>query len=473
MKYHLPVLLALAAAASAAPPDPRARTALRKAMGFFRNEVATEGGYLWQYSADLTKREGEGKAGERTVWVQPPGTPTVGLAMLRAYELTGERTCLDGAVDAARALVKGQLHSGGWTYRVEFDPAQRKRHAFRVDGKPKSKKARDHSTLDDNTTQAALLHLMRVDRALAFKNAEIHEAVEYALQALLRYQFGCGAWSQAFDPGVDPGSCPPRKAAFPKEWPPEYPGHCQYWYRPTLNDNLVADLLPVLLEAAEIYQEERYKKAALNGGEFLLLAQLPEPQPGWAQQYNYDMQPMWARKFEPPSISGGESKGVLTTLMDLYERTGNRKWLEPIPRALAYYRRSRLPDGKLARFYELHTNKPLYFTRDYKLTHDDSRMPTHYAFKIDDWTDSVERRFRKISAAGARPRAAGTRPLPKRSPSLEKRAMAIAAALDERGAWVEEGKLRYHGKADPTARVIRCATFARNLETLAEYIAVK
>ena len=54
--------------------------------------------------------------------------------------------------------------------------------------------------------------------------------------------------------------------------------------------------------------------------------------------------------------------------MQLYRETGQRKFLEPVPRALAYLNRSRLPDGKLARFYELRTNKPLFFTADYQLT---------------------------------------------------------------------------------------------------------
>ena len=31
--------------------------------------------------------------------------------------------------------------------------------------------------------------------------------------------------------------------------------------------------------------------------------QMPDPQPGWAQQYDYDMRPMWARKFEPAAIT--------------------------------------------------------------------------------------------------------------------------------------------------------------------------
>ena len=52
-----------------------------------------------------------------------------------------------------------------------------------------------------------------------------------------------------------------------------------------------------------------------------------------------------------------------------------------MPPALAYLKKSLLPDGRLARFYELKTNKPLYFTKTYELTYDDSDMPTHYSFK--------------------------------------------------------------------------------------------
>ena len=94
------------------------------------------------------------------------------------------------------------------------------------------------------------------------------------------------------------------------------------------------------------------------------------------------MSPRWTRRFEPPAITGGESQGVMRTLLVLYRATGKKKYLEPLPRAIEYLSTSRLPDGRLARFYELKTNKPLYFTRyDYELTYSDANMPTHYAFK--------------------------------------------------------------------------------------------
>ena len=54
--------------------------------------------------------------------------------------------------------------------------------------------------------------------------------------------------------------------------------------------------LSTLFEAADIYGESRFTDAAKRGGDFLILAQLPDPQPAWAQQYNAQMQPAWARK---------------------------------------------------------------------------------------------------------------------------------------------------------------------------------
>jgi hypothetical protein len=55
--------------------------------------------------------------------------------------------------------------------------------------------------------------------------------------------------------------------------------------------------------------------------------------------------------------------------------------------------------------------------------------------------------------------------------SLEEQVRRLIVALDDRGAWVEEGRLRYHGKADDTTRIIDSATFARNVDILGQYLA--
>jgi PelA/Pel-15E family pectate lyase len=450
----------------------QAQAALRRAVDFYAGKVASHGGYVYRYSADLAKREGEGKAGLDTVWVQPPGTPSVGLAYVEAYERTGEKYLLEAALAAGECLLEGQYKSGGWNASIEFAPDQRVRHDYRVDT-DKKRRPRNHTSFDDDKTQSALRFLMRLDQALQFENERIHEATKYALEGVLKAQFPNGGWAQVYDGPSDAGQRADLQASYPDDWPRKYPGG-DYWVFYTLNDNALADTIEMLLMAERIYREPRYRDAALRGGQFLIHAQMPEPQPAWAQQYNFDMHPVWARKFEPPAISGGESQGVISVLMRLFDETGDRKFLEPIPRALAYLRKSQLPDGRLARFYELKTNRPLYFTKTYELVYDDSDLPTHYGFQVGSKVEQLSRQYEQLSKLPAqdlarrRDRKPEVREVTK---SLEDQVRQVIAALDDRGAWVEEGKLRFHGKGDDTTRIIDSATFAKNVDLLSQYLA--
>ncbi|HVR74847.1 MAG TPA: sulfatase-like hydrolase/transferase [Planctomycetota bacterium] len=451
-----------------------ASAALRRAVEYFRTRVAVEGGYLWRYSEDLALREGEGKASATTVWVQPPGTPAVGMAFLRAFEATADPCHLEAAQEAARALVRGQLESGGWDYRIEFDPADRKRHHYRVDGADAGQSRRNVTTLDDDTTQAAVRFLMSVDRALDFKDASIHGAAQYALGSILRAQYPNGAWPQRYErfPGAEILGV--ERASYPRSWPREYPGgssSASYMGHYTLNDGVLSDLIDTLLEAALVYGDERYRGAALRCGEFILGAQMPDPQPAWAQQYDAGMQPAWARKFEPPAVTGGESQGVMRTLLVLYRETGERKYLDSVSRALAYLRRSRLPDGRLARFYELETNRPLYFTKDYKLVYSDGDLPAHYSFKVADRTERIGEELERLEGSGQAPRVAPqVRAPPRLTDELAARARAVIASLDDRGRWLEEGKLRHADPDGPARKVIDCGTFIENAGVLCDYL---
>lgn len=464
------LLIAWAVCAQAGPTATEASLAMERAVRFFRGSVASHGGYLWRYSADLAKREGEGKAAPDCVWVQPPGTPAVGMAYLTAYERTRRPYLLDAAREVGDCLVRGQLRSGGWAPEIRFDTAARESYAYRVDD-PKPK-ARNVSTLDDDMTQSAIRFLVRLDKTLRGKDRRVREAVSFALDALIAAQYPNGAWPQGFTgPNRDSGRAV-KSATFPTTWSRLYTGE-KYWDHYTLNDNVMGTVIATLLDAADARKDRRCLEAAKRGGEFLIRAQLPDPQPGWAQQYNADMQPAWARKFEPPAITGGESQQVMRTLIQLADRTGERRFLDPIPKALAYYRKLLLPDGRLARFYEIGTNKPLYFTLRYEMTYDDSDMPTHYSFKVGSNLDAIERDYAR---GAARIGAGGTTRPPSRAegkPPAPEVVRAVIEALDERGAWVEEGRLRYHGDADDTMRIIDCATFNRNLDILSQFIAAQ
>jgi hypothetical protein len=433
--------------------------------------VSIEGAYLWRYSDDLSLREGENKATATTAWVQPPGTPAVGESLLAAYERTGETYLLEAAVAAAQALVKGQLTSGGWDYRIEFDPRDRKRYLYRRGGL-EGNKARNATTLDDDNTQSAVRFLMHVDRALQQKDEIVHDSVEFALESLLAAQYPNGAWPQRFSAPPKAQDFPVIQANDPAEWPRTWP-NVNYTSYYTLNDNALADTIALMFEAAEIYGDKRFADAGRRGGDFLILAQLPDPQPAWSQQYNAAMQPAWARKFEPPAVTGGESQGAMRILMGVYRRTGDRKYLEPIPRALAYLEKSALPSGRLARFYELKTNQPLYFTQKYELVYTDDDLPTHYAFTTTNNLRRIRADYEKLLATDP----AKLKPVKKPeqhelSDSLEKAARAAIDALDDRGAWVENGKLKSEtDPEDKAKRIITTATFMKNVETLSRFLA--
>jgi hypothetical protein len=441
-----------------AGPREEALQAMKKAATFYCAKVASHGGYLYYYSLDLEQRWGEGKFTADTIFVQPPGTPTVGMAYLKAHEATGDRFYLDAARETAEALVAGQLQSGGWTQAIHFAKVSNRMGKYRKGNGG----SWNSSSFDDGQTQAALQMLVRADQALGFKHAEIHEAALYGLDALLKAQFPNGAFPQVFSGPV--AAHPVVKARFPDyDWKTE--GRVkEYWNYYTLNDGLAGDVAQILVEAHAVYKDARYRSALEKLGDFLILAQMPAPQPGWCQQYNYEMIPIWARKFEPPAITGWESQDVMETLIRIARATGNKKYLDPIPRALEYYRKLVLPDGRIPRYIEFGTNKPLYMDDRYQLTYDDAAAPSHYGWK-------QEQRFGAIEKAWAEAKA-GTPP-PKVAPPAEEDVRKIVRGLDGDGRWVTtyagEG-LVGQPKFAAGFSYLSSAVFSRNVETLSAYL---
>ncbi|MBA3315359.1 MAG: polysaccharide lyase [Planctomycetota bacterium] len=370
----LVVCLTFCEAATVVAAEPPTRdevtAALRKATTFQHNQASRHGGYVYASNADLTLREGEGTTDDDTIWVQPPGTPTVGEAFLDAYDAAGDDVHLEAAKAAGRALLLGQRQSGGWYYSISFAPEERKKSLYRLDleGRPakdavprkdreinggwdawKRRKYEGNQTiLDDDVTQAATRFLVRLDKTLGFEDEDVHAAAELALKSLLTAQYPNGGWSASWDrlqsspPSED--DYPVVNASYPQTWRKTWPKDFTGCY--VTNDELMSRMIDTLLRAHEVYHDERYLDAAKRAGEFLLLAQMPAPQPAWAQQYDRNMQPVWSRAFEPPSISGRESQEIVASLIRLADATGKVNYLEPIPRAIAYLKASRLPDGR-------------------------------------------------------------------------------------------------------------------------------
>lgn len=455
--FRVVPLSPVAAAETATVADREAfRQAMKRAAEFFTSQCASHGGYVYYYSEDLQQRWGEGRATRDMIVVQPPGTPTVGLALLAAYRATGDRFYLDRATQAAGALVDGQLASGGWTQVVHFGPADRL-------GKYRKRPGGDWnaSSLDDGQTQSALQFLMQADQALQLKDPVIHEAVTFGLNSLLGAQFANGAFPQVWTGPVK--RQPPARANYPAEdWRQRRPKN--YWDHYTLNDNLAGTVAETLLMAHQIYGQASYREAALRLGDFLIAAQMPEPQPAWCQQYGFDMAPIWARKFEPPAVTGWESQDVLETLLRLHAVTGEPRFLEPFPAALRYLKASELPGGRVARYYELRTNKPLYMNRDYQLTYDDRDLPPHYGWTQPSRLAEIEARYQRVMSGEADKSAPPVADL--------ETARRVLADLDDQGRWVSHfanERLVGQPKFPDGFRYLSSDVFSRNLQALSRF----
>ncbi len=333
----------------------------------YMQTLAIEGGYVYHYTLDGKEKWGEGKTDDRTIEVQPPGTPAVGMSFLRAYRITGNKDFLQAAEDAASALIKGQNELGGWEHKIYFD-------------RPKGKSV----SFDDNQTQSAISFLMALDQEI--DNPQLTEAVEKALDMMLESQLDNGGW------------------------PHRYPWQGNYHDYATFNDHGINDCIRVMIEADSFYDDEDLKKSLRKVGRFMMISQLPPPQPGWAQQYNEYLQPAWARTFEPPAVCPAASVYNINSLIDLYEHTGDGHFLEPIPDAIQWLKASQLPNGKWGRFLEIGTNKPLYYDRGRIRVDSLSQLSlerrTGYGYETDikNGLDAAILRFQQVSEGISTPK---------------------------------------------------------------------
>jgi hypothetical protein len=295
-------------------------TSLKKGTTFFHS-INTEGGYVYYVTPDLSRRWGENPTDDHTIEVQPPGTPAVGQSFLRAYQVTADEKALEFAKEAAYALIRGQNINGGWDHTISFKDLTNEVVSF-----------------DDNQSQSAVSFLMALDQQL--EDSLINVATQRALKMMVTTQLSNGGW------------------------PHKYPEQGNYHDYATFNDGGINDCIRVMIEAYQYYNnDEAIEKSLRKAARFMMISQLPPPQPGWAQQYNEFLQPAWARTFEPPAVCPAVSLKNINTLIDLYLVLGQETLLEPIPDALRWLREVRMENGMWARFVELGTNKALYYDR--------------------------------------------------------------------------------------------------------------
>jgi len=409
---------------------------LEKGISFMQT-LAIEGGYVHYYTLDGKEKWGEGETDDHTIEVQAPGTPAIGMNFLRAWKITGNKDFLKAAENAAHALILGQNDWGGWEQKIRFKLG-------------KSKKV----SLDDNQSQGAISFLMALDQEI--DSAELTAAVEKALDMMLKSQLDNGGW------------------------PHDYPGQGTYDDFATFNDQGINDCIRVMIEAYSYDKKDEYFKSLNKVARFLMISQLPPPQPGWAQQYNEYLQPAWARTFEPPSVCPIVTVFNIQSLIDLYEVTGNGAYLDPIPDALLWLKESRLPNGNWGRFLELGTNKPLYYDRGRIRVDSFEELSlerrTGYAYETNIAKDLEAAESRYLRVLGKKEKA----PVPDPKvviKELSEKAKNAIESQDNEGRWiVHNDKFRkkisvykWNGEYRIEDR-ISSALFNRNVEALCDFL---
>ena len=410
-----------------------AEAGLARACDFMAG-IAYKGGYAGIYSKDLTERYGEAlyeRAAPTEIWVQPPGTPTMGIAFLEAYKVTGDDIYLNRAKAAGRALAWGQRTAGGWDHRVDvahLDPEAKQ--VRRLPG---------HCTFDDNISQGALDFLIRLDEEV--DAPWLDEAVDLAIEHLKKAQYPSGGWPQ---------------------WYPLRGGYHDLY---TFNDGAINDCIKVLLKAHGAYDRRDCLAVARKGGEFIIASQGKPPQAGWAQQMTLDLVPAKARSFEPAAWCSAVTARNLRTLERLFKVTGEKRFLEPFPAAVAWLRASRLDDldGRgpcWARFYEKGTNRPIYGDRDgkvhYRLEEISEERRKGYSWQGEYGIENAIALWELLYARDCeglkrakKARADGSAPDPaviaasKRADvrRLAPRVRYTLDALDDRGRWLDDDRI--------------------------------
>ena len=242
-------------------------------------------------------------ATERVVW-----------ALLVAYEATGEPELLDIARRAGDCVVDVQFGDGHWSaLNVVIDGKLVPAHTHGVGG---------YLGLEDFIQQYpiyALAYLYRVTGEAKYLDAAVKGA-----EAMLEAQNPNGSFPQYYDP----------VQKLPKG----------YGYG-VINDNASIEPILVFHLMHLVTGDRRFLEPIPRVGDWLISTyRKGKAMRGWAQQYDKENEPCWARPFEPPAWSRAATMQGLMGLFEVHALTRDEKYLEPIRDVLPVLERTFIED---------------------------------------------------------------------------------------------------------------------------------
>lgn len=350
---------------------------MKRATRFMRERVAHRGGYVWSYLPDFSRRWGEMEAYPSMIWIQPPGTATVGHLYLDCFHATRDEFYYQAAMEVADGLIAAQHPAGGWNYLHDFAGEDSTRRWYDTIGKNGWRLEEFHhyygnATFDDAGTSEASQFLLRL--YLERRSSRLRAPLERAIRFVLESQYPNGGWPQRY-PRVD--------------------GESDYIRHITFNDDVAGENIKFLLMVYQTLGDERALGAIRRAMEVFLATQQPAPQAGWGLQHHVEtLRPIAARSYEPEALTAHTTYVNTTQLLNFFEWTGDARFIDRVPDALMWLQSVRLPDEDVRMpgrhyptFIELGTNRALIVHRrgsnvvngEYYWDYSPERPITHYS----------------------------------------------------------------------------------------------
>lgn len=357
------------------------KQSMYEATQYMVEEVSTNGGYVWNYLPDFSRRWGEMEAYPTMIWLQHPGTISMGHLFLDVYEYTGEAYYYQAAEKAAAALIWGQHHSGGWNYMVDFAGDRSLKHWYATIGKngwrlEEFQHYYGNCTFDDDITSDAARFLLRM--YLEKLDPKYKPALDKAINFILESQYPLGGWPQRY----------PLMYDFNKQNHPDYTS----FY--TFNDDVIWENIHFLIQCYETLGEERFLDPICRGMNFYLISQ--DVSGGWPQQLDMGLKTAGARTYEPAALLPKTTFRNAMLLMQFYRLTGDKKYMAHIPQAIEWLEKNGLPEAQSdsgrythPTFIDPETGKAIYLHRKgsnaiyghYYMDEKDDHLLGHYSGK--------------------------------------------------------------------------------------------
>lgn len=375
-----------------------AEQVMMRATKYMVETVSTNGGYVWFYLPDFSRRWGEMEAYKTMIWIQSPGTVSMGHLFLDAYRETGEEYYYEAAEKAASALVWGQSPEGGWNYMIDFAGDRSLKQWYSTIGKnawrlEEFQHYYGNSTFDDDVTSNAARLLLRIylEKLDPVWKPPLDKAISYILES----QYPTGGWPQRY----------PLKYDF------IHHGHPDYTSFHTFNDDVIGENVNFLIQCYQTLGQERLLDPIMRGMNFFIISQ--DSSGGWAQQLNMQLEPEGARTYEPKALLPGRTYENVMILMKFYQYSGNKKFLLPIPHAIEWLEKVKLPEnltdnGRYTHptFVEPGTNKPVYVHRKgsnvkygfYYQDYSDEKLLSHYGGKRSLPVDMLKQEYNRVKS---------------------------------------------------------------------------